>query len=322
MGGLGPPAVADESPLQSRTESLVLVEGVASRLMDALTGGVILAGLALLLGADNLTLALIAALPFFAQVAQLPAVALLLRVHDRRKVAVAATLAARLVLLVLAVLLALHRLALPALVAFTALLAALTVLSTAAWNAWMRDAMDPGRLGRFFAFRQQVATIVGGLGLLGAGWLLDSGLAARPHAGYALLFAAGGAAGLVSVWLLARTPQPAAVLPGQGERRSALHHMVQAMRRSGHGWMAASLSLASCSLAVALPFSSVYLLRGLGYSFLAVTGLALASQVAYVLGLRAWGRLSDGHGNRPVLQVASLLLAACLVGWSVTWPPG
>ncbi|HEX2066190.1 MAG TPA: hypothetical protein VHI93_05190 [Candidatus Thermoplasmatota archaeon] len=94
------------------------------------------------------------------------------------------------------------------------------------------------------------------------------------------------------------------------------------MRKSGHGWMAASLSLASCSLAVALPFSGVYLLRGLGYSFLAVTGFALASQVAYVLGLRAWGRLSDGHGNRPVLQVASLLLAACLAGWSVTWPPG
>lgn len=313
---------AADAPLQSRTESLVLVEGLASRLMDSLTNGVVLAGLALWLGADSAALGVLAALPFFAQVAQLPAVALLLRVPDRRAIAVTATFASRLVLLYVAILLALDRLRLPGLLAFSAVLAALAVVSTAAWNAWMRDAIDPTRLGRFFGFRQQAATIVGGLGLLAAGWLLDAPFAARPSLGYALLFGTATAAGLASVWLLWHTPQPPLLPAPPGRRRSALHQMRDALAKRGHGWMATALALASCSLAVALPFSSVYLLRGLGYSFLAVTGFALASQVAYVAGLSIWGRLSDQFGNRPTLQVAAALLAACLVGWAVGLPRG
>ncbi|MEK6974893.1 MAG: hypothetical protein AABY18_00960 [Candidatus Thermoplasmatota archaeon] len=64
-------------------------DAVLSRLMDSLTGGAFLAGLAVFTGAFNLQLGLLAAMPFLAQVVQLPALALLLRVQDRRRVVVA-----------------------------------------------------------------------------------------------------------------------------------------------------------------------------------------------------------------------------------------
>ena len=62
----------------------LLVDGSLSRLMDVLTGGAFLAGLGLLAGASNLQFALLASLPFLAQVLQIPTVALLLRWKNRR----------------------------------------------------------------------------------------------------------------------------------------------------------------------------------------------------------------------------------------------
>lgn len=330
--GAGPRVAADadpdgDRPLRTQAESLVLLEGLASRVMDALTGGVVLAGLALSLGASNMVFGVVAALPFLAQVAQLPAVAILVRVQDRRLVAVAFTALARGFLLLVALLAATHRLDVTALILLVAGFAAATVVSTAAWNTWMRDSMETARLGRFFAFRGQAMTIVGSLALVAAGWFLDRN-AANPQeaeAAYAWLYLAGAAFGAVSVWLLWRTPQPAHPTVPTRARRAALLQIRDAFRLPGSGRMSVALGLVSCSLAVALPFTAVYLLRGLGYGFGAVTGFAIASQVAYIVGLRAWGSVSDRLGDRPTLQVASAILVVALAGWclagSITaWP--
>src|SRR5690349_3304394 len=71
-------------------------------MVGALYGGVILVGFALELGATPWHVGLLAAIPFLAQLAQLPAIALIERLRQRRKIAVTAVSASRLVIAALA----------------------------------------------------------------------------------------------------------------------------------------------------------------------------------------------------------------------------
>src|SRR3954468_5517905 len=68
-------------------------------LVGALYGGVILVGFALELGASPFIIGLLAAIPFLAQLGQLPAIVLIERTRQRRKIAVIVVAAARLIIL-------------------------------------------------------------------------------------------------------------------------------------------------------------------------------------------------------------------------------
>src|SRR5262245_25931777 len=82
-----PPADAAEPPARrSRALRLVLIDGLASEAMGTLTTGILLVGFALELGASNLAIGVLAAVPFFVQLIQLPAVALVERLRDRRAI--------------------------------------------------------------------------------------------------------------------------------------------------------------------------------------------------------------------------------------------
>ncbi len=291
--------------------------------MDGLTGGAFLAGLAVLIGADNWRLAILASLPFLAQVVQLPAVALLLRIKDRRKVVVWTAGAARVLLLLVAALLVLPGVTLNInkLLLILGVASVLTVFATAAWNWWMRDLLPCDELGSFFGQRLRGATLATLVVMLAAGTALDffeSG--GNPQIGYAILFGLGGFAGLAGVAALARTPN--VVAPPSAPAGQSLHQVWTAVRNAPQGLLGA-LSLTAVTISFALPFTAVYLLRSLGYSYLAVTVLAIVSQIAYLAGLRGWAHISDRHGDRSLLSVSLSILALSFVGWALTgWGAG
>lgn len=305
---------------------LIIIDGVFSKLMDTFTGGVFLAGLGLFTGANNFVLGLLASLPFLAQVAQLPAVSLLMRARDRRRIVVVTVGLSRSLLWVIAGLLlwAPHRLDAPLLIAIVAAMGVLSVVATGAWNWWMRDVVPRAELGRFFGRRMQVTTLFGVAALLLAGATVD-GFESRgePHLGYAALFAAGGLAGYLGVLSLSRTPHPMPDPPAGPQRASS--QMLAALVDRRTRPLLLALTLTASTLTVALPFTAVYLLQSADYAFLTLTILALVSQLAYTASLRGWGHLSDRFGNRPVLQISVGLLVASLLGWSFTggmsgWP--
>lgn len=308
---------------RSRARRLVLVDGVFSRLMDTVTGGVFLAGLALYLGANNFTVGLIAALPFLAQVAQLPAVRSLVGEPNRKRVVVIASGLARSFLFVIALLVFLQadRLSPLILIVLLGAMSALTVISTAAWNWWMRDVIERDQLGRYFGRRLRLTMLFSASALLLAGWLLDRYEGAGdPSTGYAILFTVGGACGLISIWFLSRIPHPTPI-------RAPAHRNAWALLRepltlAKNRRMVAALSLVAAMLTLALPFTAVFMLRSLRLSFLVVTALALLSSLAYVGGLRAWGHLSDRFGNRPVLQISVGMLLVALAGWGIVGSQG
>jgi MFS family permease len=299
-------------------------DGVFSRLMDALTGGAFLAGLTLLSGASNFVVGLVAALPFLGQVAQLPALALLLRVQDRRKAVLWLAGASRVLLGLIAVVLLWNpsRLTAPVLVLVLSLAAVLTVAATAAWNWWMRDLLPEARLGSFFSRRMTRTTVVAmvALPLAGRGldFMVQRGWAAQ---GYGLLFAAGCLCGLVGLAWLSRAPHAPA--PPSPKVATSLGLLREAFARRGTRGAIAALGTVSAAASFALPFAAVFLLRDLRMSFLVVMLLAVVSQLGYLASLRGWGHLSDHYGDRGVLTVSMALLAASLAGWALTgWRSG
>ena len=71
-----------------RGKRALVKDAAWASVVGALYGGVILVGFALELGATPLHIGLLAAIPFLAQIAQLPAIALIEKVRQRRKIAV------------------------------------------------------------------------------------------------------------------------------------------------------------------------------------------------------------------------------------------
>src|SRR3954452_24570288 len=87
-----------------RGKALLVRDAAWASLVGALYGGVILVGFALELGASPFIIGLLAAIPFLAQLGQLPAIVLIERVRERRKIAVIVVAAARVLILMLALL--------------------------------------------------------------------------------------------------------------------------------------------------------------------------------------------------------------------------
>lgn len=304
----------------SRALRLVVYDGLASEVMATLTTGVYLTGFALELGAGNSVVGVIAAVPFLAQILQIPAVALIERWRARRTICVWASGIGRLFLLGTALAPALPRsVALAWLVLCLTVYHALSALSGAAWSSWIRDLVPPDQLGRFFGGRTAATTALAVvLGFVG-GLAIDAWrrhVPGAPAVGYAVLFALGGLAGLLGVVLLARTPEP----PMPPASKPMPLHRLLAMPFRDRVFLRLIRFLAAWNFAVnlAAPFFTVYLLQTLGYPMALVMTLNIVSQLSNLAFLAIWGRLIDRFNNKSVLSICAPLFIVCMVAWTFT----
>lgn len=191
----------------------VLRDGLCTQGMGTLTTGVFLVGFGLSLGASNAVIGLLAALPFLANLLQLPAVLLIERLRVRKRIAVTSALVSRLTLLLVALvpLLPTARARLGLLLTGVFVHMGTGSVAGSAWNSWMRDLIPEETRGRFFGRRLFLSTaLAAGLSLI-AGLGVDRFAGWRPEAapwGYSGLFVLGSLSGLVGLLFLARTPEP------------------------------------------------------------------------------------------------------------------
>jgi hypothetical protein len=125
-----------------------------SRAMGTLTTGVFLAGFAVELGAPSLAIGVLAAVPFFVQLLQIPAVLLVERLRARRDLCAWTAGIGRCFLLGAA---AAPLFGTPT--SIVVLIGSLTIyqgmaaIGGCAWNSWMRDLVPPEQYARFFGGR-------------------------------------------------------------------------------------------------------------------------------------------------------------------------
>jgi MFS family permease len=319
------PTVAHVSEDQlDRGLTNLVKDGAYAQASGALTGGVLLVGYGLALGASNFVIGLLAAVPFLAQLAQVPTILLVERLRARRLIALGSLSLARLLLIPIAFLPFLDSppLAQTLLIVGVGAGALLNSMSACAWNSWIHDLVPERILGGFFARRMFYATgftvVIG----IGAGVFIDwwgESQAAGPAYAYTALFLVGAAAGAVSTLYLSRVPEPTMVPP---ERKIHLGRMLAEPFRDQNFrrliWFLASWQFATN---LAAPFFTVYLVSQLGYDMTFVTVMMVVSQLANVMVLRKWGELSDRFSNKAVLRVCGPLFLLCLFSWTLVALP-
>jgi MFS family permease len=300
---LRPDPVVSAAELAAGKRALVYDAAWAS-VSGALSGGVALVAFALALGARPLEIGLLAAIPFIAQAAQLPAIGIVERMRQRKKIGVIALTLARVLILFLAVLPFLPGtgLQLPLLIVGQLAIASLVSFGSCAVNSWFHQLLPAEGLGAFFAKRLLVATVLACVATLAAGVLIDHDPHSDHMRAYAVLFVCAGLAGFASSVFLARTPEP--LMHDAGPRASLLSKLRAPFR--DHNFRSVLVLLGAWNLAsnMAAPFLTVYLIQQLGYGLSTVTTLWVTSQTANALTLYLWGRLSDRLSNKAILAVA------------------
>jgi MFS family permease len=294
----------------ARGKRALVKDAAWASLVGALYGGVILVGFALELGATSFIIGLLSAIPFFAQFAQLPAIALVERLRQRRKIAVIAVSLSRAMILGLAAIAFIGDTAaqLAALIMAQLMITMCGSIGGLAVNSWIHQLLANEPLGELFSRRLFWSTVLASLGATVAGQLVQHWPGERLHA-YSVAFALAAAAGVVSTYYLATVPEPAmarAPLP--------VAAMIRAPFRDAN-FRRVIVFMGSWNFAsnIAAPFITVYLMRQMGYSLATVTTLWVTSQVANALTLYLWGRISDSLSNKAILAVALPAYFGCLI---------
>ncbi len=296
-----------------------MAEGVAAELVSAFASGAALTAWALYLGCSTLVVGVIAAIPFLAQVVQLPGAWLTSTFGARRVALVTVGLARQmfwpLVLLpwapispeakrgiLIAVAMAHH---------------GFGMLCNNAWVSWMGDLVPARIRGRYFGRRNAICTLASAAATFATGLLLDHGRAAQlsPEilAGLAMAACLAGAA---STWLMSLKHNPGSPAARPFEIRTALRPLQDPLARRFLAYQIAW----NAAVGLAAPFFGIYLLRDLRLGFALMTAHTASVAIARTISAPRWGRGVDRVGARPVLVVCCLGIAASPFLWSCAGP--
>jgi len=316
------------SPPEDGAETLqtplrhLIIDGVCSQVLGVLTGGAFLVAFALMLGANNVTIGIIAAIPSAAQLMQVPALYVVNRVKRRRLISVSCSTIGRTVLLSIVAIpwFAPPEWRVQLLVAALLVFYGLGAISTISFNSWMRDLIPTDMMGAIFGKRMAIGTAIGACLSLAAGFGVDY---AQRHFGdaravYSILFATGGTFGIVGMYFLSRIHEP--VLrhaPSGGLARL----LAAPFRHANYRKLLVFLGSWNAAVNMAAPFFTVYMLNRLELSMGYVLSLAVLSQMVNAAFFRIWGNLADRFTNKSVLSVAGPLFIITFIAWPFTTMP-
>ena len=291
----------------------MIKQGVTVQIRTSLTESVFLVGFALLLQAPNTVIGILAAIPSVTQFLQIPAIILVEKIHNRRRLNFITQLGNRLGVLFMALIpfLATGQIGLILLVGAMAIQSTFTALGAPSWNSWLTDLVPPEQLGSFFSKRMALMGVMGiVVSLLGgrfiSSWMtnVSSTDTFGQLSGYSVIFFIAFLSGMVAIYFTRTTPEPP--LKTRQEKISYSKLLAEPFQDENYSNLLKFSAAWEVSTSFAGPFFTVYLLDvnnlGLDVAFVAV--LVAITQFTSVIFLRLWGRLSDRFSNKSILQVA------------------
>lgn len=320
-------SVRQRRPPSPRRQGLTLAiyEAGLANVFTELTGGARQIGFALLLGARDVQVGMLSALPFLANLSQLTASFLLERTGQRKLLSLLAAGFSRLIwvgviLLPLGLFGTLRDLRVWVMVAIVALASVFMAMNNAFWLSWLGD-LVPARLrGRYFGRRNMVIAAVSmSVPLVASGFIdaWEHHFSPQNAGGFLIVFALGIVSGLIALavqWRMPAMPLPpshgtpffsrlAIPLRDDNFRRFIIFHLCW-------GW---SVNLAG-------PFFTVYMLKDLRLSYTIITALASVTALSNIFGMRFWGQLTDRFSAKPVMLlggVGAAMLPGLWIGTAV-----
>ncbi|HEX6929480.1 MAG TPA: MFS transporter [Gammaproteobacteria bacterium] len=301
---------------------LVVRDGIASEMMTTLTGGAFLVSLALMMGASNFQIGLIAALPTLANLFQLVAIWLVHTFANRRAITVISLTLSRLPLLVIAALpfLAPPEIGIALLIGLLFIQHFFGAIAGTSWSSWMKDLVPESILGEYFSNRGRKIMIVAvSLSLIAATALdyVEVNFTENVSLAYSVMFAFAGVVGLYGASLLARTPEPM-IYP---IKQNLFRLFARPIKERNFRNLLIFNSLWAFAVNLAAPFFTVYMLKMLGFPLSYVIAFTIISQISNIFFIRIWGRYSDKYSNKTVLRTAAPIYLAAILGWTFTTFP-
>ncbi|GEP97282.1 MFS transporter [Chitinophaga cymbidii] len=324
----------DLKPRQTLTEQdvrhglkMVIRDGVASEAMTTLTGGAFIIAMAILLGASNLQLGLIASLPTLVNLFQLISIWLVRRYNNRRAITVIFSFLARFPLVIIGIL----PLFFPQFTTIELIIPILFfyyfsgAIAGASWNSWMKDLVPERELGGYFAKRssymQTLNVVLSLLLALGLDFLRDR----RPELemdAYGWMFIAAGIIGLTGSYILSMTPEPQSFLT----KENIFRMLRRPLKDSNFRKLLIFNSAWIFAVNIAAPFFTVFMMKSMGLGLSYIIGLTILSQVSSILTIRLWGLFADRYSNKTIIAIGAPIYILCLVAWcfvgiySQLWP--
>lgn len=304
-------------------------QGVTATAMFSVTTSGLLAAFALALGANNLQIGILAAIPFIMQPVQIPAILLVERLRRRKLIALAAWFPGQAIWLLIALIPvfvgAPSGAAVSALLGLMALRGALGAITGCSWNSWLRDLVPQQALGRFFSRRQALSTVASIVFGLGSAVVVDLWRARTQGSeevlGYTLVLLLGAIfLGLTSPIFMALVPEPL-MTTGAGPQPSLRKTLATPLGDGNFRHLMKFLFLWGFASNLAVPFFTVYMLERLGLPLSAVIGFGVLAQLFNVLFLNVWGPLADRFGSKVVLSLSASLYLMVILGWTFTTMP-
>jgi MFS family permease len=308
------------------------VEGVSATIHGNLTGGVIFTSFLLTLGAKDYQFAILNAVSAISQIPQVLSAFWMGRMKSRKAVVISTALASRLILcfIVLLPYMFPFPIALKVVIGAALLWGALISIAGNAWTAWMSDLVPRRIRGRYFSSRNFAIMLASVITSLTACWFLDQFSEAAPKGLFSFLPSPRGTwifvpshkmAAFTFLYLLAVIPAVACAIllysQYEPERpkvaRVTLQGFVPSLKEPFSDGMFVKFLAFTCIYnfinSFAGPYWTPFCLEYLHMSYLTLAACGVMGTVGGLLTARLWGRLSDRHGNRPVIILTMTVTA-------------
>jgi len=299
-----------------RGMKMVIWDGLASEIVVTLSGGTFLVAMALLLGASNVQIGLLAALPMVTNVFQLLSIILLQRYHNRRMLSVSCIVLARIPLLIIgAVVFTGTGSSINTLIFFLFFHFFFSSLSGLSWNSWMKDMIPEKMLGAYFSRRSRYTQTLNVVLSIVLALLLDFVRNRYPSyevTVFAIFFMIAGVVGLFGAYSLSRAPEPQSYL----SKTPLLNLLRLPLKNQNFRRLLVFNSDWVFSLNIATPFFAVFMLQGMKLPISYIIVLTIISQLCSILALRTWGIFSDRYSNKSIISLSAPLYILCIIAWS------
>jgi MFS family permease len=313
---LSPQLTITESELAAGKKKVIL-DGLATESMNALCTGAFLVALALLLGANNFQIGLLASLPAFTNIFQLVSIWLVRRFNNRRAISVYCSILARVPLIIIGCIALLNNSSanINTVIFFLIFFYLFGSIAGPGWNSWMKDFIPENSLGAFFSMRTRYTQIINAIFSISAAFLVDYIKQHSPQyelRTYSYMFIIAGILGLTGVVFLSRTPEPVSQISKDNIfkllRRPLSNTNFRNLLIFNSAWVFA--------LNIAIPFFTVYMMTTLGLPVSYVIAFGILSQVSSISTVSLWGTFSDRYSNKTIIAICGPLYILCIIAWS------
>lgn len=308
-----PKSELTEAETQSGLRNMIW-DGLSSEVMTTLTGSTFLVALALLLGASNLQIGILAALPTFTNIFQLISVWLVQKFNNRRAIVVICSLLARIPLVITGILILVGYAGIQTLISILFFYYLFASISGLSWNSWMKDLVPENKLGTYFARRGMLAQSLNVCLSIVVAVALDYLRKHYPGAersAYAIFFIVAGTAGIIGCIFLSRTQEPESGIT----RTNMFTLMIQPLRNKNFRNLLFFNSAWVFALNIATPFFSVFMLKSMGLELSYIILLTILGQLAGILTYRMWGAFADRYSNKSIISIAAPIYIICIAAW-------